>query len=604
MFVAIGIVILGSMKVEATSVPDRRWVESDFYIQYNSVKLANNSGIDLETGRDLIMVSTIYGFESGFRVSWTSTNKSVIDIEYRTAVDADGNPIPNNGTQIDMVRKGPGYSSLIATITTDTGTTFTLTCHVSVELRMDKEKPVFTTATTTNERILLFEELVAEGENVSSKQIPLMYIRGEKIEDNTTMEWTTSNPNVAEVDEEGNVTPKGAGYAVIKATTKTSSTSGKRMEDSVTVIVSPYGREQPAAQEATYNKNITYVAPSEDFYIETNAKDATKLIWDVRDKNNNRINPTGNPLLNYEIDNLSGRIYIYNAKAGAYTITAITNEKYGKETWNTFSAKIIVPVIVNEGPIYMNVNDRYSLLESGNSNIPNLNVFSYKSKDSVIADIESATGIIQAFHTGKTSIELTYIENSLYTEDERRAIKDYYNSVKGADDPLMTNYNPSTEISIIVIDGISLSPNAAVIYVGGNIVLSPTSSSPHLGYKWTSSRPDVATVTDGTVNGLKVGETIITVSQVINGLTKSASCKVTVRETITGITIEPKEAIINVKETLTLSAKVTPSSMGINQRRHRKNYKTRWAKCNNRRCGRWKGSNPCSQPSKYSNWNM
>lgn len=564
LFVAIGMVLLGGVKIKATTV-ERELKESDFKIEIGPNTIDRGQEVPLTTETSSIRIRLETGFSSDFEVDWTVGSESVIKVTKDE----------ESGQYATITRKGPGFSSITARITTGNGTKFTMTCNIRVDLVVDKSSTIFRDATTTEERILVFEKLVVNGafpqpvnpddqatgtvdhsnpkqNSDKAKTIPLKYTNGGTVEDNSTMEWVSSNTNVVTVNEDGRVTPVGAGHAIISISTRTSSASGQKMETSVEVVVSPFGSEpkQAEADPYRYDRKITHVARSADFYIETNAKNASKLIWDVRDSNNNLINPTGNPLLNYAIDDLSGKIYIYNAKAGVYKITAKTNDKFGGIIWNIFEAEVIVPVFVNTAPVYMNVHDTYNILE--NSNLPRLNLYDYEVSDHSILELDAAKGIVKALSTGNATITLTPKATGLYTAQQIAAIK----AATGID------LAEKIILSFVVIDGISISPNSAVIYVGGTLVLTYNTSAPQEATKWASSDPKIATVTDGTVTGIKPGEVVITVTQVINGITKSANCKITVRETITGITIEPKEAIINVKETLTLSAKVTPSSMG------------------------------------------
>ena len=80
--------------------------------------------------------------------------------------------------------------------------------------------------------------------------------------------------------------------------------------------------------------------------------------------------------------------------------------------------------------------------------------------------------------------------------------------------------------------------------------------------EWTTSNPEVATVgNDGTVTAVAVGKTTITAKVTSNGKEYSATCEVEVTtESVTNVELSATTGTLDIGQTLTLSATVTPST--------------------------------------------
>jgi len=80
--------------------------------------------------------------------------------------------------------------------------------------------------------------------------------------------------------------------------------------------------------------------------------------------------------------------------------------------------------------------------------------------------------------------------------------------------------------------------------------------------EWTTSNPEVATVgNDGTVTAVAVGKTTITAKVTSNGKEYSATCEVEViTEPVTNVELNATTGTLDIGQTLTLTATVTPST--------------------------------------------
>jgi hypothetical protein len=85
--------------------------------------------------------------------------------------------------------------------------------------------------------------------------------------------------------------------------------------------------------------------------------------------------------------------------------------------------------------------------------------------------------------------------------------------------------------------------------------VSPASSN-HKAVTWTSTNPEVATVSNGVVASLKGGVAGI-VAHTDNGLTDT--CAVTVTVPVTGVTVAPRTPVVEVGKTVQLTAAVLPA---------------------------------------------
>ena len=114
----------------------------------------------------------------------------------------------------------------------------------------------------------------------------------------------------------------------------------------------------------------------------------------------------------------------------------------------------------------------------------------------------------------------------------------------------------------VAVTGVALDTAAVTIIVEDTYTLTaavnPAEATDNY-VTWTSSNKAVATVADGIVTAVSVGTATITVTTVDGGF--NATCEVTVApRPVTGVTLDKAEATLEVKETVTLVATVTPAN--------------------------------------------
>ena len=363
--------------------------------------------------------------------------------------------------------------------------------------------------------------------------------------------WTTSDSDVVTV-KYGVITGVGAGTAIVTATTA-SSDGVSEQSVSITVVVKPTGYVViPSVPVPEYKGEFTEkLIDASNFTINTNAKDATKLVWTVHKKDANGDILWASNLtrktdqFTVDVYDSSGSVYFSKVKAGTYYITARVSEDYAENNENVamMKATITVPVSIPGGPLYMNVSDTYNIIENSSINIANW--YTYEPENSTIADV-SAKGVITAISEGDTRIKLT-----------RNAGASWDEYLTEADVP------QEKYITVHVIDAIHLNYSSATIYTNATLNLKAYTTNKTL-VNWTSSDESIATVDEtGLVTGKKEGSAVITATQFVKGIQKTATCQLTVRENVSEITLSPSEKDIAVGDNLTINADIKPSLNGV-----------------------------------------
>ena len=121
-------------------------------------------------------------------------------------------------------------------------------------------------------------------------------------------------------------------------------------------------------------------------------------------------------------------------------------------------------------------------------------------------------------------------------------------------------YTYKSNVAEVLPTGVTLSSSTLSVAVGKTATLTATVSPSNATNKtvtWTSSDSSVATVTDGTVKGVKAGTATITV-KTTNG--KTATCKVTVTDSSVSTlknTSTVSTDVANINETVTITGKAS-----------------------------------------------
>ena len=522
-----------------------------YYFLFNGNKITNGTEAELTRDITTLSVTTSEGFDSASTVTWESDEKGVVKLE--------DDPAPGTDS-VNVLRMGPGYSTIIATIKTPTGS-HKISFVIKVKLEIDEAETNTVLATTTGTRIMTMDTIGQE-EKVFLKYVDYTTssgsVTGSAI-DASAVIFTSDNNGVVTVDSTGKVKAIGAGTAKITATSATMSSQNKIMSDTITVVVLP----TYTLTFATTGSAITYTSIKKDtdtggfirqvpssFVLESNATDATNLVWEVYDSKGNKIKEGTSALMTYTISEESGNVVFTGVKAGTYEIYAMGSDQFNRKTNLIPYAymKLEVPINLNDANIVMTVGDTYSILD--NSNIPYANVFSaYTNEDEKggdgtnIATVEKSTYTITAMKKGKVTITLTY--------NPGLGLFDNYTIV------------PNKVINVTVIDGISLSTTYATIYTKGTLKLDALTTDNTSPIEWSSSDTKIATVASGVVTGVKEGTVTITAKQTVDGVIKKATCTILVQQSVSTIVLDPKNVTLAINAYQTIHATITPSLNGV-----------------------------------------
>ena len=520
------------------AIPDK------YYFVFNGQQ--KEAGTEYEmTNEDVLLNITAGTWDPATSVQWVSSEPGVVDLESTTY----------GSNFVKMVRKGPGYSTITAVVTHGTNT-YSLSCLVKVNLEFDFVKTGMTISTTTNERILVINDIGG-----TPKQIYLKYVdyttddSGDPIPGDpvsaSLVTWESSNESVATVDETGKVTAIGSGSSTITVTTNTTSSQDRAMSISLLVVVAPKFslsfddiNGNPVTAESGNDKNgYTPVngVPA-NFIIESNAVYASNLKWEIIDVSTGKA-PTADKL-SYTVSENSENVTFNRVKAGTYEIYAYANQRFNYNTNAPYAyMKIIVPIYMGDENVIMNVGDTYDIVE--NSNIPSFSIFEAYYEQiggSNIAYVNPTTGVITARRKGKVTIRLVYKTSS-----------DLYDGTIVIGDKL---------IHVTVIDGISLNMTSAMMYTSSTLLLHALVTDPAEPITWISDNPSVATVENGLVTAIRPGVAVITAMQNIQGVVKRASCEITVQQSVNSIIIDPNRLNLAIGEYKTLYATITPKVIG------------------------------------------
>ena len=121
-----------------------------------------------------------------------------------------------------------------------------------------------------------------------------------------------------------------------------------------------------------------------------------------------------------------------------------------------------------------------------------------------------------------------------------------------------------TNSDSMVLMGVTLNKLTMTVTVGESETLTATVSPSNVTNKnviWNSSNPNIATVANGKVTGVKAGSTVITVTTVNEG--KTANCTVTVKPAtieVTSVNLNKISTSIEIGKNETLTATVSPSN--------------------------------------------
>lgn len=546
--------VLITPMVESVKAADVTMPTGILYFKDGQQNYTNNALIEVKSGTlNLTIGHSSSSLPTAAEITWDlkSFDSTVIDVRPKVGVDG-------SKDNADIVAIGPGYSQLGAIVKYD-GYTYRIDCTVHVPLKLadgqskDGMFGLLTTFLNTSSEYGLQLKYDNTNKTYNKYLLKVKYTSYDPIYANNfdvnvpeggsvttstppSLRFESSNVNVVTVDQNGVVTAIGAGYSMITIETMT---KYNNVSDVIKlpVVVAPTGRISGTADGMS--GAFTYNATSPNFMLETNAVKATNLVWEFHKGDSitgEKFAIGKTDLMEVSISEIGNTVSFKNVKAGTYFITARPTDIYLETngTVQRMEFTLKVPLFFNYDEITMNVGDTYDIY--GNSNMQASNWYGYSSSDDNIATVD-AKGVVTAKNAGDVLITMTARPDNPFKDEPA---------------------NQTRVLKVKVLDGLGLNYTSATIYTGSTLQLALTSSSKQPA-KWESSNPAVASVDqDGLVKGLTAGDTVITVTQVINGITKKLQCKIKVIQTVNKITLNPSTAKIGIGDYLTVNATVDP----------------------------------------------
>ena len=338
---------------------------------------------------------------------------------------------------------------------------------------------------------------------------------------NKNIIWTSSNTSIARVDEFGTITGISNGEATVTAKT----VNGLTKICKVKVVTSPTAislNKTNAVIDTTTSKNMQLTA----VITPASANIYTGITWTSSNDNVVQVNQQG---------------LVKGISNGLATVTAKT------ENGCTAQCRIVVGATI-----------------AGINLAPSNSAIEIEEKLQINATIEPNTSEETLIWVSSNSKVATVDQNGLVTGKSHGTVtitatgRDSMvaNSVK------VTVQTAPKSISLNITEKtIDLSTDAKSFQLIGTI--SPSTANVYLEQTWTSDNTSVANVdNNGRVTALKNGDATITVS---TGNKKTATCKVKVVTSPTGIALDKNRATVNLSGTKTvdLTATLTPKTANI-----------------------------------------
>ena len=388
-------------------------------------------------------------------ITWSSNNTNVATVS-------------NSGV---VTAKAVGTATIIAT-TTD-GSNLSATCYVTVN-------PQLATGITINQ---------TSASIIVNNTLQLSATVSPGNTTNKAVTWSSSNTNVATVNDVGLVTAKAIGTTTI--TVATSDGSNKSASCAITVtsqLATGITLDQTSAS-VVVDKTLQLTAT----VTPSNTSDKS-VTWKSSNTNIATVNDVG----------------LVTAKAigtAAITVTTADGSNKSATCQVTVTPQLATGITLDRTTASIVVGNTLKIYATITpSNTTNKNV-TWSSSNTNIATV-SSTGRITAKAVGTAVITATTKDGS--------------------------NLSADCQVTVTpqLVTGITLDKSTAEVGIGETITLVATVTPENAANKnlvWNSSNPSIATVVKGAVKGVAVGECIITATT-LDGSNLSAQCIVTVTE--------------------------------------------------------------------------
>lgn len=183
---------------------------------------------------------------------------------------------------------------------------------------------------------------------------------------------------------------------------------------------------------------------------------------------------------------------------------------------------------------------------------------------------------VKKFKTDTTTMSINELSSQSIVNDDYTELKyTIANNTKTLETIELTTSGKRCYISYIDIrfkepdpvamTSFKLDSSNLVVPLGDNATLTaniaPTNVYPFPTITWSSDKPSIANVNNGTVNGISEGTANITATAIQGTITLSATCAVTVSKiAVTGVTLDYTSTTIFIHKTVELIATISPTN--------------------------------------------
>ena len=357
----------------------------------------------------------------------------------------------------------------------------------------------------------------------------VLYIEAEILPDNVdnkAIKWSSSDTNIANVDNYGMVTAVSSGKVVITATSYENPDIFATCEITVQQPLQTISLEPTdiclKVGESFENMILTYYPATAD---------NKTVLWSSSNESVVRVDTNG----------------IVTAVGGGeakITVTSAENSEIKDECVVTV-IEPITGIILNKSAIELTENESEQLVTIiSPENATNKSV-TWTSSDISVAMV-SSDGTVYGIKPGQATIMATTLDGGF-----------------------VALCKVTVKAKTVVADAIQLSPNSATIAKGENLQLNVVLTPDNVSNKtvnWTSTNTNVATVdASGLVRAISEGKTQI-IATTTDGSNLSAICEVTVEDqfiSVTKIEINPTSERIAKGKSVMLNAVITPEDASL-----------------------------------------
>ncbi len=329
--------------------------------------------------------------------------------------------------------------------------------------------------------------------------------------------WSSSNENVVRVDQNGTLTAVAAGTATVTAEAADNTGVSAVCQVTVTKPVSAITLDKTSASVLA-GKTVAIKAT-----VKPDDAGNKAVSWTSSDK---------------KVATVDAKGVVKGIAKGTATITATAKDGSGiKATCKITVKQPVTKITLNKTSAVILKGKTITLKATAAPSTANDKSVTWTTSNKKIATV-TANGVVKGIAKGTATITATAKDGS---------------GVKAA--CKITVKQPVTKIT--------LNKTSASILKGKTVTLKATaapSTANDKSVKWTTSNKKVATVTaNGVVKGLAKGTATITATAK-DGSGVKATCKVTVKQPVTKLTINKTKLTVKTGKTATLKVTVAPSN--------------------------------------------